>query len=171
MVFTDFFFTVYTFRILPVPIKMLPYLINPTVLSQAGHHLRHGLDFMGFLRSHKLIWLKSSHYIKKKRSVERNVTVSPKLTPHRFKNYGCDLNRTILDCFLFSVGNNPSLPVSSGVPESDFMSLRSCSRFSRLMQSPRLGRECSLAACTSSWVPTSRFVSLQNPNVVLGCSV
>lgn len=150
---------------------MLPYLINPTVLSQAGHHLRHGLDFMGFLRSHKLIWLKRSHYIKKKKSVEKNVTVSPKFTPHRFKNYACDLNRTILDCFLFSVGNNPSLPVSSGVPDSDLMSLRSCSRFSRLMQSPRLGRECSLAACTSSWVSTSRFVSLQNPNVVLGCSV
>lgn len=150
---------------------MLPYLINPTVLSQAGHHLRHGLDFMGFLRSHKLIWLKSSHYIKKKGPWKEMSQFPQFFTPHRFKNYGCDLNKIILDCFLFSVGNNPSLPVSSGVPDSDLMSLRSCSRFSRLMQSPRPGRECSSAACTSSWVSTSRFVSLQNPNVVLGCSV
>lgn len=36
------------------------YLLDSTALGQTGHHLRHGLDLVRFLRVHKLIWLQLS---------------------------------------------------------------------------------------------------------------
>ena len=132
---------------------MVLHLFDATALSQTGHHLWHGLDLMGFLWVHKLIWFQCSTWVF-----------------HKTKHIMISL------AFL----NNPWLVFSSqhqgkhkdwSPPVSSSLCPRAISSSSLLMHTLSPGREWLLAACSSSWVSTSRFVVLQNPYVVFGDSV
>lgn len=58
----------------------LLYLFHSTMLGQTSHHLRHALDFMGFLWVHKLIWLQFICY--KEKSRLKNVAWAPPKNLH-----------------------------------------------------------------------------------------
>lgn len=51
------------FKVFIATLKLLLHLFDSTALSQTGHHLRHGLDLMRFLRVHELIWLQLSTWV------------------------------------------------------------------------------------------------------------